>query len=328
MKAFVYDHGKYQVKDMPDPKANAGEVVIALKRAGLNHRDLFIANRLGDGKEALVIGSDGAGIIESVGKNVTNVSVGDEVIINPSLRWRENTVAPPAGFDILGMPDNGTFAEKIVLSAEQVEKKPSYLSWDEAATLGISAMTGYRALFTKGALQAGQTVFIPGAGSGVATYLIAFAKCIGAKVITTSRYKEKQEKAKELGADIVLDSNSNWDKELEKETVDLVIDSVGRATFNKSLALLKKGGLMVVFGSSTEDTVELNLRDFFYAQQQLFGSTMASAEEFHEMLALMEKHRIHPVVDTVFTLDEAENALHYLEQGKQFGKIVLAINDD
>src|SRR5699024_10728607 len=149
-------------------------------------------------------GSDGAGVVAAVGEGVTNVQVGDEVIINPSLRWDENSLAPPADFDILGMPDNGTFAEKIVLDAGQVEEKPVHLSWEEAGVLALSALTGYRALITKGKVTADDTVFIPGAGSGVATYMIQFAKALGAKVIVTSRNDQKRNEALELGVDIDL----------------------------------------------------------------------------------------------------------------------------
>src|SRR5699024_3449008 len=121
-------------------------------------------------------------------------------------------------------------------------------------------------------VKKGETVFIPGAGSGVATYLISFAKNIGARVIITSRSEKKLKKAKELGANVTINTNTDWVSELENETIDLVIDSVGRATFNRSLEVLKKGGRIVVFGATTEDSVDLNLREFFYGQYQLIGS--------------------------------------------------------
>src|SRR5690625_4731303 len=121
VKAFVLEYGALKIKDMPEPTPKANEVVVRLKVAGLNRRDLYIPNRMGNDKEALILGSDGAGVIEAVGRDVTTVSVGDEVIINPSLRWNENSDAPPEGFDILGMPDQGTLAEKIVIAADQVE---------------------------------------------------------------------------------------------------------------------------------------------------------------------------------------------------------------
>src|SRR5699024_6359830 len=125
-------------------------------------------------------------------------------------------------------------------------------------------MTGYRAMITKGELKEGETVFIPGAGRGVATYLVSLAKSIGARVIVSSSREAKREAAKKLGADDALDNSVDWNEALENETIDSVIDSVGAATFNRSLSVLKRGGLMVVFGSSTADVVELNIREFFY----------------------------------------------------------------
>ncbi len=132
MKAYVTEKGQLKLKDMTTPTAGDDEVIVALKVAGLNRRDIAVPNRIKDQKEPVILGSDGAGVIESVGKNVTEVSVGDEVIINPALRWEKNSDAPPEGFDILGMPDHGTIAEKIVIAANQVEAKPEYLTWEEA----------------------------------------------------------------------------------------------------------------------------------------------------------------------------------------------------
>ncbi|MBM7598779.1 zinc-binding alcohol dehydrogenase/oxidoreductase [Virgibacillus halotolerans] len=325
LKAFVHEYGEMKLKEMKEPIAGEGEVVVSLHAAGLNRRDLGLPNRRGSEADALILGSDGAGTIDSVGVGVNGVTVGDEVIINPALRWQDNSDAPPQGFDILGMPDNGTFAEKIVLSAEQVEPKPAHLSWDEAGVLALSALTGFRALFTKGEIKADETVFIPGAGSGVATYLISFAKNIGAKVIVTSRSEDKRKQAKELGADIVLDTASDWPKELVNETIDLVIDSVGRATFNRSLEVLKKGGRIVVFGATTEDNVELNLRAFFYGQYRLIGTTMGSRQELRAMLEHVENYNMHPVVDSIFSLDNAQGAFDYLREANQFGKVALRI---
>lgn len=326
MKAFVLEQGELKLKEMPELTPKKGEVAVALKVAGLNRRDLYIKNRWGKKEEPLILGSDGAGVIESVGENVDAFSVGDEVIINPALGWEKNSDAPPAGFDILGMPDHGTLAEKIVISAEQVEKKPDYLSWEEAGVLALAALTGYRALVTKGKVKTHQTVFIPGAGSGVATYIIQFAKAAGARVIVTSRSEEKRKEALNIGADLAIDTNSDWGKELRDETIDLVIDSVGRATFNRSLEVLKQGGRIVIFGATTEDTVDFNLRDFFYGQYELLGSTMGSREELRELIAFMDKHQIKPVVGHTFELDDIETAFELLEVNKQFGKIAIDIS--
>ncbi|PID24985.1 zinc-binding dehydrogenase [Sporosarcina sp. P7] len=326
MKAFVHENGELHYTDIADPSAGNGEVIVALKTAGLNRRDTAIPKRRGDAKEPLVMGSDGAGTIESIGEGVTGWNIGDEVIINPSLRWFEESDAPPVEFDILGMPDHGTFAEKICISSEQLEKKPSHLTWNESAVIALAGLTGYRALVTRGRIEEGQTVFIPGAGSGVATYMIQFAKKMGARVIVSSRSEEKRNHAMKIGADIAIDTNSDWPTELQDERVDLVIESVGRATFNRSLEILKKGGRIVVFGATTEDTVELNLREFFYGQYSLLGTTMGSREELRDMLALVEEHQIHPVIDSVIPLENASEAFTRLDDSVQFGKIVLAIS--
>ena len=323
MKAFVLEYGDLKIKSMPEPKPESNEIIVKLKAAGLNRRDLYIPNRRGSDKEALILGSDGAGIVESIGTDVTRFKVGDEVIINPSLNWHENSDAPPKGFDILGMPDHGTFAEKIVINEEQAEKKPDYLTWEEAGVLALAALTGYRALVTKGNIKAGETVFIPGASSGVNTYIIQFAKSLGARVIATSRSDDKLKQARGIGADLAISTESDWKKELENEQVDLVIDSVGAATFNRSLDALKRGGRIVIYGATAGDEVDLDLRAFFYGQYKLFGSTMGSREELQRLLAHMEEHEIRPIMDKTFALDGAQQAFAHLEENSQFGKIAL-----
>ncbi len=325
MKAYVYEHGQLKLKDVDVQTLGKEDVLVSLKVAGLNRRDIAIPNRLGDEQPAIVLGSDGAGVIEQIGKNVDQVEIGDEVIINPALGWDENSDAPPEGFEILGVPDNGTIAEKIVITQSQVEKKPEHLTWQEAGVLALASLTGFRAMFTKGQLQKGETVFIPGASSGVATYMIQFAKAVGARVIVSSRSEEKRRQALDIGADIAIDTAANWQEELKDETIDLVIESVGRATFNRSLNILKRGGKIVVFGATTEDTVEFNLREFFYGQYQLFGSTMGSREELQSLLKFMEEHKIHPIVGHTFSLDDIEEAVEYLKENKQFGKIAIEI---
>ena len=325
MKAYVYEFGDHKLKEMPEPSPKANEVVVALKVAGLNRRDLYIANRLGPDHEALILGSDGAGVVEAIGDSVTEVKVGDEVIINPSLRWFEKSASPPEGFEILGMPDHGTFAEKIVIDEAQVEPKPSYLSWEEAGVLALAALTGYRAVVTKANVKKGDTVFIPGAGSGVATYMIQFAHSLGAKVITTSRDKNKREEAKKIGANLALDTASNWEEELKDETIDIVIDSIGAATFNRSLNVLKQGGMFVLFGATAGDEVQFNLREFFYGQFSLLGTTMGSREELREMLSFIERNKIKPVVGHTYPFDEIDEAFKLLEVNDQFGKIAVKI---
>lgn len=328
MRAFVHKGKLTYVTDMPQPKLGDDEVRIELVTAGLNRRDLYIPDRRGEVNDPLIVGSDGAGIIKELGENVKGWKIGDEVIMNPSLRWENNTPVPPSDFDILGMPDHGTFAEQITISAEQIEKKPTNYSWEEAGVLGLAALTGYRALFTQGQLKKGQTVFIPGGSSGVATYLIQYAVAAGARVIVTSRSAYKREKLTEIGAHVVLDTMDDWKEQLADETIDLVIESVGAATFQRSLDVLKLGGRIVVFGATAGDTVELDLRSFFYGQYTLVGSTMGSREEFRDMLAFISDHEIHPVMDKMFPLERAQEACNRLLENKQFGKIGLHISKD
>ncbi len=325
MRAFVHAGKLTYVTDMPQQKLATHEVRIKLRTAGLNRRDLYIPDRRGNESDPLVIGSDGAGMVIERGEDVQGWEVGDEVIINPALGWQGESAAPPEHFEILGMPDHGTFAEEITIDAKQLEKKPSMYSWEEAGVLGLSGLTGYRALVTQGKIRAGQTLFIPGGSSGVATFIIQFAVAIGARVIVTSRDEEKRIKLKELGAHVVLDTDADWKKALKDETIDLVIDSVGEATFQRSLDVLKLGGTIVVFGATAGDVVKLDLRTFFYGQYTLIGSTMGSRDEFRAMVRFAEKHKIHPVIDQTYMLEQAQEACNRLSHNKQFGKISLTI---
>lgn len=326
MKALVIENKAFKMTDMPEIEPEGNEVKIKMTYVGLNRRDTYMPKNRQDQPEALIVGSDGAGVIEAVGEDVTHFKVGDEVIINPSLNWFEESAAPPKDFQILGHPDHGTFAEKVTIDAGQVEPKPGHLSDKEAATIALASLTGYRAMFTQGKLEKGQTVFIPGGSSGVSQFLIQFAIHSGARVITSSRHMKKRAKLQELGAHVVLDTAEDWEEALKEEPVDLVIESVGGATFNRSLATLKQGGRMVVFGSSTEDTVDINIRQFFYGQYQLIGSTMGSREELREALAFIERHQIKPEIGHEYVFDDLKVALDDLVNNKYFGKITVKVN--
>jgi zinc-binding alcohol dehydrogenase/oxidoreductase len=331
MRAIVHaDQAGFEglsLRDMPVEKPNAGEVRVKLKTAGLNHRDLFvILTRHKRTDPPLIIGSDGAGVIDAVGEGVSGVKVGDEVMINPGLGWKEKTAAPPQGFETVGHPFHGTLAEHVIVPGENVVPKPPYLSWAEAGVLSLAALTAYRALFTRGQICSGMKVLIPGIGSGVATFLLQFAKAAGATVYVTSRSKQKLERALELGADKAMNSNDDWEAALEGEKMDLVIECVGAATFNKSLAQLRPGGTIVTFGASAGDVVQLDLRSFFYGQFNLLGSSLGSGEEYKEMLQFIEKHQIKPVVDRIFPVEQYQQAFDRLEKAEQLGKIGFNID--
>jgi zinc-binding alcohol dehydrogenase/oxidoreductase len=331
LKAFIHEGKKgiegTIVRDFTEPSTPKGHVKVQLKCAGLNHRDLFVIERRRGDEPAVILGSDGAGIITEIGVGAKGFSVGDEVVINPSLDWMVKTPAPPAEFRILGFPDHGTLAERIVLPIENIEPKPGYLSWEEAGVLPLAALTAYRALFTRARATKNDTIFIPGIGSGVALFLLKFAKAIGARVIVSSRSEEKREQARKLGADKAIDTAKEWCEELSNEKADIVFESIGTATFNRSMDMLKPGGTMVTFGATTGDDIRINLRQFFYGQFNLLGTTMGSREEFKEMLSFISEHEIKPVVDCVYPLVKTNRALERLEGGRQFGKIAVKVSD-
>ena len=168
-------------------------------------------------------------------------------------------------------------------------------------------------------------VLIPGIGSGVATFLLQFAKACGATVYVTSRSMDKCQKALEFGADKAIDSKGDWDQLLDGEKMDLVIECVGAATFNKSLRQLRPGGTIVTFGSSTGDNVQINIREIFYGQFNLLGSTMGSAQEYKEMLDFIQTHKIKPIVDRMYPLNQFDQAFNRLETAAQLGKIGFVI---
>ncbi|MGO4888387.1 zinc-binding dehydrogenase [Anaerobacillus sp. MEB173] len=329
MKAFVHK-GKAGLEntfytDMEIREPNNGEVKVRLKNAGLNHRDIWNLSRRVEDAPPVVLGSDGAGVVEAIGDEVDNIQIGDEVIINPSLRWHDNHDAPPSDFEILGVPTHGTFAEFIIIPAENVERKPKHLSWDEAGVLPLAALTAYRALFTRGNLQPGQSVLIPGIGSGVATFVLLMAKAIDARVIVTSRSEMKRRQAIELGADVALDSGSDWNEGLLGEKVDLVIESVGPATWQKSMDALRVGGTLVCYGATSGEEVSINLKTLYFGQFNIMGTTMGNHEEFREMLEFIEEYQIKPVIDKVYPLSDAIHAFNRMNDGAQFGKIGLQI---
>ncbi|WMM24012.1 zinc-binding dehydrogenase [Tissierella sp. MB52-C2] len=327
MRALVFEPVNKRVvhKDIPINDPKSGEVKIKLKTAGLNRRDLFLISDLPNKKEPFVLGSDGAGIIVDLGENVTNFNLGDEVIINPSLEWDSKEKVPNIP-QILGSPTNGTFAEYVIVPKENIVVKPDFLTWEDAGVLSLSALTAYRALFTKGALQKGQHLLIPGIGGGVATFALMFAKSIGAEVTVTSRNIKKLEKAKEMGADRLLNSDDDWKTALEKHKVDLILDSIGPATFPKYFDILKPNGTIVNFGRSSGSNINISLSEFFSSQFNILGTSMGSKEEFVKMIQFISNHKIRPIIDQMYPLCDYQKALSRMENGLQYGNIVLNID--
>ncbi|GKU77792.1 zinc-binding dehydrogenase [Paenibacillus sp. L3-i20] len=312
-------------KDVIDKQPSYGEVKVRLKIAGLNHRDLFLMASRTDGDAPLIMGSDGAGTIEAIGDGVTNLTVGSDVIINPCIGW-ELTHDVPTVPAIVGGPSDGTFAESIIIPARNAVNKPDYLSWEEAGVLPLSALTAYRALFTRGRLQQGEHVLIPGIGGGVATYAMLMALAAGARVSVTSRSETKRQAALAHGADHAFDSHSDWKRSMAGDTVDLILDSIGPATFPHYFDIIKPNGRIVTFGASSGDRMELAARSIFYPQISIIGTSMGSSEEFTAMLQFMEHHSLRPIIDSMFPLQNTLQAFQRMQQGEQTGNIGIRID--
>ncbi|GGH69538.1 putative zinc-type alcohol dehydrogenase-like protein YogA [Paenibacillus silvae] len=308
------------------PKAEPGHVVVQLRSAGLNHRDLFIMSDRMPQDTPLIPGSDGAGIVVEVGDGVQHIAVDDPVIIHPTLDW-QHTADVPVVPGIVGGPSDGTLAQYIALPASNVLPKPAHLSWNEAGVLSLAALTAYRALFTRGGLQAGEHLFIPGIGGGVATYALLMAAAAGAKVTVSSRSEVKRAEALRLGAVQALDSHGDWGNMLNRDNpVDIILDSIGQAMFPKYEQIIRPGGRIVMFGASSGDDLHLPIRSIFFPQISLIGTSMGSREEFVQMLDLVEKHQIHPVVDSIYSLEHTVQAFERMEKGEQFGNIAIQID--
>ncbi|BBI33492.1 zinc-binding dehydrogenase [Cohnella abietis] len=331
MKAIVHagQSGLNGLKynDIMDKQPGLGEVKVRLEAAGLNHRDLFIMAARTEQDVPLIIGSDGAGRIEAVGEGVSNHTVGAEVIINPCIGW-ESAENVPNVPDIVGGPSEGTFAESIIIPAQNAISKPAYLTWEEAGVLPLSALTAYRALFTRGRLQKGEHVLIPGIGGGVATYAMMMALAVGARVSVTSRSETKMQAALAHGANHAFDSkNSDWWRgSLNGDTVDLILDSIGPATFPHYFDIIKPNGRIVMFGASSGDRMEIPMRSIFFPQISIIGTSMGSSEEFADMLQFMERHSLRPIIDRVYSLPDTAEAFHRMQLGEQFGNIGIKIN--
>ncbi len=319
-------------EDVQDPEPGSGEIVVRLHNAALNRRDVFVTQGMYPGAKPdalpIILGSDGSGEVAAKGDGAEGPDEGAEVIINPALYWGDNPKVPGKEYRILGLPDDGTYAQFVKVPADHVFPKPSHLSHEEAAAIPLAALTAYRALFTRGQLQEGETVFVPGIGGGVATFVVQMAKAAGATVFVSSGEDEKIEKAKELGAEGGVNYNSeDWSKELKSMAggVDLSVDSVGGDAFNSMIQLAKPGGRIVVFGATAGPAPKVMTISIALKNLDVFGTAMGNAQEFGDMLEFYEKNDLHPVINETFPLEEATTAQQHMEEGKGIGKIVLEI---
>jgi zinc-binding alcohol dehydrogenase/oxidoreductase len=331
MRAVLFkgkDH-PLTVESVKNPKPVKDQVLIRVHSAALNHRDIWVIREQAQHfPNGIVLGSDGAGVIEDVGEDADPMLIGAEVVINPSLNWGNNPIVQGDSFKILGFPDNGTFADYIVISKQYIFEKPEHLSFHESAAVPLSGLTAYRALFSKARLRAKEKVLITGVGGGAALWVLQFAVAYQARVYVTSGSDEKIAKAKSLGAAGGFNyKDPEWADKAIKETggFDIIIDSAGGSDFNKLLDLSLPGARIVNFGRTAGNITELSTRTLYWKQISIHGTTMGTRDEFLSMLDFVESRKLKPIIDSSFPLENINEAIRRMEASNQFGKIVLQI---
>jgi NADPH:quinone reductase-like Zn-dependent oxidoreductase len=340
MKAVIFaQHGGPEVlkyTEVADPQIKSDEVLIEVRACALNHLDVWVRGGLPGIKIPLphILGNDVAGVIREVGELVTWAKPGDEVMVQPGLSCghcveclsgRDNMCD---SYDILGYRRNGGYAELVAVPGVNLISKPQRLSWPEAASLPLVTLTAWHMLVSQARVQPGQDVLIHAAGSGVGSMGIQIAKLFGARVIATASSDEKLAKARELGADEIVNyTGDDWPKEVKSLTdrrgVDVVFEHTGEATWPGSLVSLKKGGRLVTCGATSGFDARTDLRQVFYRHLTILGSMMGSKAELLAAMKFVASGQIRAVVDRTLPLSEARQAHELMEDRAQFGKLVL-----
>ncbi len=315
------------VREVPTPEPGPGEVRVAIRAASINHRELFITHGQYPGMSLpATLGCDGAGVVDMIGAGVTGAAVGDEVILYPARNWGANRHAPAADFGLLGMPFAGTIAEYICVPADNLAPKPDFMSFEEAGAMPLTALTSWRALMFKGRLQPGETVLISGVGGGVATFGLAFAVALGCNVYVTGENEDVLARAKEIGAKGgLLFTDPEWRRQVGKLTggIDVVLDGAPSPSLANYVRAINPGARIVIYGSTAGNEVKFNATDIFLKSASIVGSQVGDPQDFREMLAFAGEHKIKPVIERVFPLAEAKEALLHLRDQHQFGKVVV-----
>jgi zinc-binding alcohol dehydrogenase/oxidoreductase len=331
MKAIILEAADKPLayKNVDKPTLQPGEALVQVKAAALNRRDYWITvGKYAGLKYPAILGSDGAGIVAEVGSDADKHWIGKEVIINPGYGWGDSDDFQSDDFKILGLPADGTFAEYVKVQAQHLHPKPVHLSWEQAAAIPLGALTTYRALFTKGKAKKGDKVLITGVGGGTGTFALQFAIAAGCQVFVTSGSGEKLERAKRLGAAAGVNYKAqDWAEQLKQLSggFDVIIDSALGDGFAKLPDICNPGGRIVIFGGTAGNIPALNGRKIFWRQLQIIGTMMGSPDDFTAMLDLVNAHKIMPVIDEVFPLADAAQAIAKMENSSQFGKIVLTV---
>jgi NADPH2:quinone reductase len=338
MKAvFFRRHGGNEVLeygDRPDPSPGPGEVVVGVRAAAMNHLDIFVRDGIPGVPLPQIPGADGAGVVEAIGEGVSGFTPGDRVLVQPGLycnvcefcRSGEQSLCVKYG--IVGEHAPGTFAERALLPARNLFPIPGSLSFEQAAAFPLSYQTAWRLIVTRGGVRPGDSVLIHGIGGGVAWAALEIALLCGGRVIATTSGEEKAAAARAAGAELAVDYTKEDVGEVVrrhtgKRGVDVVVDSVGEQTWMTSLKAVRRGGRIVTCGATTGPNPPEEIRLIYWKHISILGSTMANDREFRSLLAAVASGRLLPRIDRVLPLSRAPEAYRLLEEGRQFGKIVL-----
>ncbi len=325
---FLKEH--LLIKEVKNLKPDKNEILIKIHFAALNHRDLWITKGLYGGiKLPVILGSDGAGVIEEIGEEVSGFKKGDEVVINPGFDWGNNENYQSKKFKILGSPDNGTLSQYITVPSSNVYPKPKHLTLSEASSVPLAGLTAYRAVKVKANIQKGEDVLITGIGGGVAIFSLLFSKALGANVFVTSGRNEKIKTAKLLGASEGFNYNNEiWNEMLISSLnrkIDAAIDGTGGITLSNILNVIKPGGRIVNYGATMGFSNNFDVRKLYWNQINIYGSTMGSDKDFGNMLAFINEHKIKPVIDKIFNFEDYTFAFERMNFSEQLGKILIKI---
>ena len=328
MKALVVQSDlsvKIQEKDVPVPKE--GEALIKLTAASINRRDQWIREGKYPGiKPGVILGSDGAGEVVEVGGATESPWLGKKVIINPNINWGNDDAVQQQSYHVLGMPSDGTLAEYVVANLDRLIEKPAHLSDSEAAALPLSALSAYRACFTKGSVQKGSKVLISGFGGGVAQMATLFSITVGADTYITSHSEENIQMAKEKGALGGYNYTApDWYVTAKRRQggFDVIIDSAGGNQFGQLIKLLNPKGRLVFYGATNGLPATIDLYTMFWRQLSIVGSTMGNDKEFARMVEFVQSFHIIPIIGSVRPFEEVIEALDEMKTGKLVGKSVL-----
>ena len=324
-------------EEVPTPAPGPGQVLIGLRAAALNHLDLFVRTGQTPGVTLPHIGgADGAGVVLANGPGSARYPVGTRVFFDPGLSdgtcdycaRGEHSLCDR--WEILGEHRDGTFAQAVVMPEINLRPIPGELSFEEAAAFPLVFLTAWRMLMTKARVIPGESVLILGIGGGVALAALQIAKHAGARVFVTSSSAEKLQRAQALGADVLINHReTDFSKEVwritEKRGIDVIVDNVGAATWDRSIRALARGGRLVICGATSGPKPEEDLRRLFVKQVTIYGSTMGTRHDWAQLNRLLAAKTLRPIVDRVFTLEQAAEAQRRMEEQEQFGKIVLSI---